>query len=75
LRVANAHPLGSKPFTRIEYINKFNVLTAGILESAESIRFIELVQRLPDLSVEEIRLLNPVVSDDYLIENHLKGIF
>lgn len=75
LRVANAHPLGSRPFSRTEYINKFTVLTAGILDSVESTRFIELVQRLPDLTVEEIRLLNPVVSDDYLVENHLKGIF
>jgi 2-methylcitrate dehydratase len=75
IHVANAHPLGSRPFSRSEYINKFNVLTDGILDSAESSRFLQLVQRLPDLTVEEIRLLNPVVSDDYLVENQLQGIF
>ena len=75
ITVANAHPLGLKPFSRIEYINKFNVLTDGILDSAERSRFLELVQRLPDLTVDEIKLLNPVVDDDYLVENHLHGIF
>lgn len=75
ISVANAHPLGSKPFSRPEYINKFNVLTDGILDSAERSRFIELVQRLPELTVDEIRLLNPAVSGNYLVESQLKGIF
>jgi len=75
ISVANAHPLGARPFFRNEYINKFKVLTDGLLDAAESSRFLELVQRLPDLTAEEIRLLNPVVNEDMLVENHLQGIF
>ena len=73
--VANAHPSGSRPFSRPEYVNKFKVLTDGILEAEESSRFLELVQRLPDLEADEIQLLNPEVSGNYLVENSLKGIF
>ncbi len=75
ISVANAHPLGVKPFARSEYINKFKTLTDDILDSEESERFLELVQRLPDLSAEEVRCLNPVVPIKYLLENPLKGIF
>jgi 2-methylcitrate dehydratase len=75
ISVANAHPLGARPFGRAEYINKFNTLTEGIVDQAENSRFLELVQRLPDLTSEEIKGLNPVVPDGYLIENELVGIF
>ena len=65
----------SRPFSRTEHIKKFTLLTDGILDSAERSRFIELVKRLPELAVDEIRLLNPAVSGNYLVENQLKGIF
>ena len=73
--IANAHPLGARPFGRTEYINKFKILTDDILHPADSERFLELVQRLPNLSAEELRTLNPVVPAGYLIENPLTGIF
>ncbi len=73
--IANAHPLGARPFGRVEYIDKFKILTGDILDAAESERFLELVQRLPDLGVEEVRALNPVAPKGYLIENRAKGIF
>ena len=73
--VADAHPFGARPFARPEYINKFKVLTDEILDPAESSRFLELVQGLPDLGVADIKLLNPYVSKDYLQENDLRGIF
>ncbi len=72
---ANAHPLGACPFGRPEYLNKFNILTDNILNASESARFLELVQRLPDLNAEEVRALNPVAPKDYMIENSAKGIF
>lgn len=75
ISVANAHPLGSRPFTRNEYVDKFKVLTDDILDPAESSRFLELVQNLPDLSTRELLELNPVVPAGYLQENTLKGIF
>lgn len=75
MAIANAHPLGERPFARAEYINKFKTLTDSILKPAESMRFLELVQRLPELSAAEVRNLNPVIADGYLIENAAKGIF
>ncbi|MBB5519745.1 MmgE/PrpD family protein [Amphiplicatus metriothermophilus] len=75
LGVANAHPLGARPFGRAEYIRKFRTLTDDILDPAESERFLDLVQRLPDLSADEVVMLNPVAPEGYLQENAAKGIF
>ncbi len=75
LGIANANPLGARPFGRPEYINKFKTLTDDILDASESVRFLDLVQRLPDLSADEVRTLNPVAPKGYLIENTAKGIF
>ena len=58
LAVANAHPLGARPFERPDYIRKFKTLTEGIIEDVESDRFLELVQRLSKLSAAEVAQLN-----------------
>ena len=73
--VANAHPLGARPFRREQYVTKFRTLTEGILERVEADRFLDLVQRLPDLSAAEVRQLNPVAPRGYLEENTAKGLF
>ena len=75
IAVANAHPLGDRPFGRAEYINKFNTLTGDILKKDEPTRFLGLVQSLPDLKSEDVRVLNPTAPDGYLVENPAKGIF
>ncbi|MEM9168972.1 MAG: MmgE/PrpD family protein [Pseudomonadota bacterium] len=75
LGVANAHPAGARPFTRPEYIAKFKTLTDDILDAGESARFLDLVQRLPELSADEVRALNPVAPAGYLVENDAQGIF
>ncbi|MEM8951869.1 MAG: MmgE/PrpD family protein [Pseudomonadota bacterium] len=75
IAVANAHPLGARPFGRDDYINKFKTLTGDILDPAESARFLERVQRLPDLGAAEVRALNPTVPEGYLVENPAGGIF
>ena len=75
LGIANAHPFGARPFGRDEYIGKFRTLTEDILDKAESDRFLELVQRLPELSADDLMALNPVAPQGYLEENGLKGIF
>jgi 2-methylcitrate dehydratase len=75
ISVANAHPLGTRPFGRAEYINKFKTLTDDILDPSESSRFLDLVQKLPGLTAEEIKTLNPVAPEGYVTENELKGIF
>lgn len=60
IAVADAHPLGARPFARANYINKFRILAEPVLEPAEIERFLDLVQRLPELSVDEVRELNIV---------------
>lgn len=63
MAVANAHPLGAKPFTRPDYIRKFRTLTEDVLEPAEVERFLGLVQRLPELGPDDLLALNPVLPD------------
>ncbi|MDH5680279.1 MAG: MmgE/PrpD family protein, partial [Spirochaetota bacterium] len=58
LAVANAHPAGARPFGRDKYIHKFLSLTEGILDPAESHRFLELVDRLPTLPAHRLTELN-----------------
>lgn len=77
MAVANAHPSGAKPFVRPDYIRKFDTLTEGIIDSSERERFIEIVQRLPDLNTYEIKQLNVQVPFE-LLENNTRdqrGIF
>jgi 2-methylcitrate dehydratase len=52
--VADAHPLGARPFARDQYIAKFRTLSEGVLEPSEADRFLELVQRLPELDADEL---------------------
>ncbi|MGV8969167.1 MAG: MmgE/PrpD family protein [Microbacteriaceae bacterium] len=54
IAVADAHPLGATPFAREQYISKFRTLAEGILEDAETERFLTLVQRLPELNAAEL---------------------
>jgi 2-methylcitrate dehydratase len=58
LAVANAHPLGARPFGRDDYIRKFRILTEGIVTTREANRFLEVVQDLPRLACGELSLLN-----------------
>jgi 2-methylcitrate dehydratase len=58
LAVANAHPLGARPFGRDDYINKFQILTDGIISTRESNRFLEAAQELPRLPAGELHRLN-----------------
>ena len=44
--VADAHPLGARPFGRAEYINKFKTLATGIVSEEEQERFLAAVQNL-----------------------------
>lgn len=54
IAVADAHPLGARPFGRAQYLEKFRSLAAGVLEAAEIDRFLSLVQRLPQLTSAEV---------------------
>ena len=52
--MADAHPLGARPFSRAEYVNKLRTLADGVLAAAEVDRFIALAERLPELSPSEL---------------------
>ena len=54
IAVADAHPLGARPFARADYVGKFRMLSEGVLDRAEIERFLALAERLPRLSAEEI---------------------
>lgn len=58
IAVADAHPLGARPFAREQYISKFRTLAEGLVEPAEIERFLDTVQRLPELSAGELDGLN-----------------
>lgn len=61
--VADAHPLGARPFARADYIHKFEVLAESVIEPAEIQRFLDLVQRLPELEADELAGLNVLAHD------------
>ncbi len=75
--VANAHPNGARPFRRPDYIRKFDTLTEGIIDRTERDRFLRLVERLPELTPEEILNLNVVAPSDWLThaKRDRRGIF
>ena len=58
IAVADAHPLGARPFARADYIRKFRLLAEPVLEPAEIDRFIALAERLPELTAAEVAQLS-----------------
>ncbi|MDQ1057855.1 2-methylcitrate dehydratase [Arthrobacter globiformis] len=58
IAVADAHPLGARPFTREQYVNKFRTLAAGLVTEDEIDRFLAAVERLPELAAGELDQLN-----------------
>jgi 2-methylcitrate dehydratase len=58
MAVANAHPLGARPFGRDDYIGKFMTLTDGIVTPREAARFLEAAQSLASLPAGELHQLN-----------------
>jgi 2-methylcitrate dehydratase len=77
LAVANAHSRGARPFARADYVRKFEMLTDGQVSASECNRFLDLVQNLPKLSVDQVCELNVVLDNAALInaERDSKGIF
>ncbi len=58
MAVANAHPLGARPFGRADYIGKFQTLTDGIVSAREASRFLEAAQSVASLPAGELHQLN-----------------
>jgi 2-methylcitrate dehydratase len=74
MAVANAHPLGAKPFERADYIRKFEILTDGVITPKESRRFIEAAENLASLGKGELGALNVALPAGALKESK-PGIF
>jgi 2-methylcitrate dehydratase len=56
--VADAHPLGARPFGRADYVDKFRRLSYGTIPEAEQDRFLSLAERLLELGPGQVRLLS-----------------
>lgn len=74
IAVADAHPLGARPFVRADYIAKFTKLASPVLDSAEIDRFLTTVQRLPELGARDLDGLNFIAKAGVLGAG-TKGLF
>jgi 2-methylcitrate dehydratase len=54
IAVADAHPLGARPFAREDYVRKFRTLAEGVLAQEEVERFLGLATRLRTLEPHEL---------------------
>ncbi len=81
IAVADAHPLGARPFAREQYINKFRTLAAGengqrLVDETEISRFLDTVQRLPELAAGDLDGLNIRAAAGVInLANAPKGLF
>ncbi len=76
IAVADAHPLGARPFGREQYVQKFRTLAEWVLEPAEIDRFLDVAQRLPELGPDELGQLTITAAPGAL--NHVEiptGLF
>jgi 2-methylcitrate dehydratase len=74
MAVANAHPNGARPFSRPDYIRKFQILTDGIISTREANRFLTAVQDLAKLPAGELHQLNVALPAGTLVVGK-PGIF
>ena len=58
IAVADAHPLGARPFTRPDYVGKFRTLAENVVEGGEQDRFLNLAGRLAELTADEVAALS-----------------
>lgn len=58
LAVADAHPLGARPFEREQYRNKFTTLADGVIAETEQQRFLTVVDGLSTLKPGTLDALN-----------------
>jgi len=72
---ADAHPYGSRPFKRKNYVNKFLTLTKNIITKKESERFLKIVQNVKKLRNGQLNKLNIEIKRSNLKRNLRKAIF
>jgi len=64
IAVADAHPLGARPFARADYVEKFRTLADGIVGPEEQDRFLSTAERLTELRPDELGGLSFVALAD-----------
>lgn len=62
LAVADAHPLGARPFERKQYVGKFTELAEGVVGEGEQQRFLSAAEALADLQACALSALNITVA-------------
>ncbi|WP_437583792.1 MmgE/PrpD family protein [Paramicrobacterium sp. CJ85] len=76
IAVADAHPLGARPFARANYIEKFRTLAEPVVAPEEIDRFLDVAQRLPELEPHELGGLTFTVDPGVLASIETpKGLF
>ena len=75
LAIADAHPLGARPFRRADYIHKFRTLAEGVVAPAEQDRFIAAVESFTLLPAGDLTRLNFEVAPERLGPTAARGIF
>jgi 2-methylcitrate dehydratase len=75
IAVADAHPLGARPFRREDYVAKFRGLADGTVTATEQDRFLNLVDRLPRLLADDLSGLGFTVEPSRLGTPAASGIF
>jgi 2-methylcitrate dehydratase len=75
IAVADAHPLGARPFKRPDYIKKFRALAEGVVAVAEQDRFLGTVERLARLKPDDLSGLTFMASSPLLGASTRSGIF
>ena len=75
IALADAHPLGARPFKRPDYIRKFRNLAEGVISVAEQDRFIATVERLSSLKAGGLTDLTFTIDPKLLGSTSTPGIF
>ena len=77
LALADAHPLGARPFRREQYVQKFSALADNIVKPVEQQRFLSTVDSLGELEAGVLGALNVVVDPRVLAKAPVipQGIF
>jgi 2-methylcitrate dehydratase len=75
IAVADAHPLGARPWRREDYVAKFRLLAGAVVSPEEQERFLATVARLPVLEPDELAGLTFAVDPGRLAVSDRRGIF
>ncbi len=75
IAVANAHPLGARPFARPQYVNKFHTIASEAVDDAERERFLSAAAGLAGIEAGGLGALNVEATAAALAVNKNGGIF